>query len=308
MVSSPDRPLRIAVIGDIHDQWSADDNAALESLEVDLALFVGDFGNEAVEVVRQISRLSLPVAAIMGNHDAWYTASAWGRKQCPYDRAKEDRVQEQLDLLGSAHVGYGKLDLNDFGISIVGGRPFSWGGQEWKNREFYQERYNVNTFDESSDRIIENVRATVHDTLIFLGHNGPLGLGEQPESICGRDWQPLGGDHGDPDFAVAIRRSRELGKRIPLVTFGHMHHRLRHTSARLRERLTVDDSRETLYLNAASVPRVISRGDGKARNFSIVTLCRGSVTEAELVWVDDDRDVIDRETLYRTDGAMLEAV
>ena len=85
--------LKIAVIGDIHDQWEEVDNLALEALTVDLALFVGDFGNESVEVVRRIASLNLPKAAIMGNHDAWYSASSWGRKQCPYDQEKENRVQ-----------------------------------------------------------------------------------------------------------------------------------------------------------------------------------------------------------------------
>jgi uncharacterized protein (TIGR04168 family) len=307
MVSPLDRPLHIAVIGDIHDQWSAEDNAALTALNVDLALFVGDFGNESIEVVRQICRLSLPIAAIMGNHDAWYTASSWGRKQCPYDRTLEDRVQAQLDLFGAAHVGYGKLDLPDWGLSIVGGRPFTWGGQEWKNHDFYRERYNTRNFEESTARIVQNIADTAHDTLIFLGHNGPFGLGEQPEAICGRDWQPLGGDHGDPDLAIAIQRARALGKRVPLVTFGHMHHRLRHTATRLRTRLNLSEE-GTVYLNAASVPRVISHGTGKARNFSLVTLYRGSVTTADLVWVDDTFEIIGRESLYRTSEALLEAV
>ncbi|MEG3438980.1 TIGR04168 family protein [Pannus brasiliensis CCIBt3594] len=307
MVSHLDRPLKIAVTGDIHDQWSSADNEALEALNIDLALFVGDFGNEAVGVVRQIARLPIPTAVILGNHDAWYTASSWGRKQCPYDRSIEDRVREQLELLGESHVGYGKLDLPDLQLSIVGGRPFSWGGSEWKNRDFYKERYNVSNFEESIEKILENVRETAHDTLIFLGHNGPLGLGDEPESICGRDWQPLGGDHGDPDLAVAIQRSRALGKRVSLVTFGHMHHRLRHTSARLRTRLVTADG-GTVYLNAASVPRVVSSPAGNARNFSLVTLYRGSVTSADLVWIDDNREIIERETLYHPSETVLEAV
>ena len=115
--------ITIAVVGDIHDQWSAADNSALQHLNVDLALFVGDFGNEAVEVVRDIAAVAVPKAVIMGNHDAWYSASSWGQQKAPYDRTKEDRVQQQLDLLGEAHVGFSKLDFPQLNVSVVGSRP-----------------------------------------------------------------------------------------------------------------------------------------------------------------------------------------
>jgi uncharacterized protein (TIGR04168 family) len=136
-------------VGDIHDQWSVDDAEALHQLRVDLVLFVGDFGNEAVALVRQIAAVEIPKAVILGNHDAWYTATDWGRKKCPYDRTQEDRVAQQLQALGETHVGYGKLDLPHLGLSVVGGRPFSWGGSEWKYSRFYQERFAISDFEAS---------------------------------------------------------------------------------------------------------------------------------------------------------------
>ena len=72
--------VKIAVVGDVHDQWEKEDGIALKRLGVDLVLFVGDFGNESVEVVRKIADLDIPKAVVMGNHDAWYTATEWGRK------------------------------------------------------------------------------------------------------------------------------------------------------------------------------------------------------------------------------------
>jgi hypothetical protein len=36
-----------------------------------------------------------------------------------------DRVQQQLDALGSDHVGYGHKELRGTNISVVGARPFS---------------------------------------------------------------------------------------------------------------------------------------------------------------------------------------
>ncbi|HEY9822113.1 MAG TPA: TIGR04168 family protein, partial [Candidatus Sericytochromatia bacterium] len=263
--------VKIAVVGDIHDLWEEEDAIALKELGVDLVLFVGDFGNESVEVVRMISSIDIPKAAIMGNHDAWYTASDWGRKRCPYNREKEDWVQQQLDLLGEAHVGYAKLDFPEFNLSVVGSRPFSWGGEVWKNDQFYRERYGVTSFEESIERIVAAVKSTAYETIIFMGHSGPVGLGDRPEDPCGKDWQPIGGDYGDPDFAQAIAQSQSLGKKVPLVTFGHMHHTMRHTKQRLRKAIATNPL-GTVYLNSASVPRIIQTDANRLRNFSLVSL------------------------------------
>lgn len=291
--------VRIAVVGDVHDQWQVEaEERALKHLGVDLVLLVGDFGNEAVDVVRGVAQLNLPKAVVLGNHDAWYSASHWGMKQCPYDRTQEDRVQQQLDLLGKCHVGYSKLDFPQWELSVVGGRPFSWGGSTWKNAEFYRDRYGIRNFQESVDRIVTSAEQTRYETIIFLGHCGPLGLGETPEAPCGRDWQPLGGDFGDPDLAEAILGTRELGKTVPLVTFGHMHHNLRHTRQRQRTPL-VAPADGTIYLNAASVPRVIQTETGSQRNFSLVTLEDGVVVMASLVWIDQDCHLVSEQILYQ---------
>lgn len=302
-VSSPACTTRIAVVGDIHDQWGPEDAIALRHLEIDLVLFVGDFGNEAVGVVEQIAALELPKAAIMGNHDAWYTATEWGRKKCPYDREQEDWVQAQIDFLGSAQVGYSHLNFPQFGLSVVGGRPFSWGGSEWKNAGFYQRRYGVTSFAESAQRICAEVEAAAYSTVIFVGHCGPIGLGAQPEDICGRDWKPLGGDHGDPDFADAIAYAQTTGKQVPLVAFGHMHHGLRHRKDRLRERCQAAAETNTLYLNAASVPRIVTTEAGWRRNFSVVTLQDGQVAQASLVWVDQTFAVCAEDCHYCRNAA-----
>ncbi|MBE9128563.1 MULTISPECIES: TIGR04168 family protein [unclassified Coleofasciculus] len=298
MTSHQKQLVNIAVVGDVHNQWEAEDAIALRALGVDLALFVGDFGNESVEVVRRIAAVDIPKVAIMGNHDAWYTASDWGRKKCPYDRNEENWVQAQLDLLGEAHIGYGYLDFPNLQLSVVGSRPFSWGGTTWKNEEFYRDWYGVGSFEESVDRIVAAAKATAYDTIIFVGHNGPTGLGDEPEAPCGKDWQPLGGDHGDPDFEVAIAQTQALGKTIPFVTFGHMHHRLRHTKERLRT--VISTSLEgTVYLNSASVPRIVETETQRLRNFSVVCLEEGVVSKISLVWVGSEYTVVSEQLLYQ---------
>ena len=282
----------------IHEQWDEGDSEALKQLGMDLVLFVGDFGNESVEVVRKIASLDIPKAAIMGNHDAWYSATEWGRKKCPYDRAKEDRVQQQLDLLAEAHIGYSKLDLPNYNLTVVGSRPFSWGGPKWKFADICQTRYGIETLEDSTDLIMQSVKSAAHNTIIFLGHNGPFGLGDKPEDPCGKDWHPIGGDYGDSDLAEAISQTLTRGKRVPLVTFGHMHHTLRHTKKELRKRVFTSPE-GIVYLNAACVPRIVANHNQKLRNFSIVLMEDGTVTQVSLIWVGKDFEIDSEEILYQ---------
>ncbi|NER07180.1 MAG: TIGR04168 family protein, partial [Okeania sp. SIO3C4] len=51
MTDNLEKLSKIAIVGDVHDQWEPEDEIALKYLGIDLVLFVGDFGNEAVEVV-----------------------------------------------------------------------------------------------------------------------------------------------------------------------------------------------------------------------------------------------------------------
>ena len=303
---SQNQPLKIAVVGDVHDQWEAEDGEALHHLGVDLALFVGDFGNESVGVVRSIASLEIPKAVILGNHDAWYSASEWGRQRCPYNRKQEDRVQTQLDLLGETHVGYGKLDFPAFNLTVVGSRPFSWGGDTWKNSDFYEQRYGITSFRDSTQRIVEAASSAAYDKIIFLGHNGPFGLGDRPEDPCGRDWAPMGEDFGDVDFADAIAKTKQLGKTIPLVTFGHMHHHLRHTREVLRTPVSTSPD-GTVYVNSASVPRIMPHGNEKRRNFSLVLLEGGVVSEVSLVWVGKDYTVVSKQIFYGNSDLIVQS-
>jgi uncharacterized protein (TIGR04168 family) len=296
--------VKIAVVGDVHDRWEIEDALALKHLDIDLVLFVGDFGDEAVEIVRSIAALEIPKAVILGNHDAWYTASAWGRSKSPYDRKLEDRVQQQLDLLGETHIGYGNLNFPQFNLSVVGSRPFSWGGTDWKNKGFLRDRFGINNFEESTARIVAAAAETTCDNLIFIGHNGPTGLGDRPEDTCGKDWGELGGDHGDPDFAEAIEKVRDRHKSIPLVTFGHMHHRLRHTKSRLRTIVNIDRD-QTLYLNAACVPRIIELEGERQRSFSLVTLKNDQVSQISLIWLGQNYRLASEQILYSQPKTIL---
>lgn len=289
--------LTIAVVGDVHNQWEQEDEKALLHLGVDLVLFVGDFGNEAVDVVSKIAQVKIPKAVIMGNHDAWYSASSWGKQKSPYDQSKEDRVQQQLDILGNSHVGFSHLDFPQFNLSVVGSRPFSWGGSTWRNSQFYRDRYNIKSFEESTKQIVASAQATAQQILIMIGHNGPFGLGNKPGAICGRDWKPEGGDYGDPDLQTAIAEIQNSGKSIPLITFGHMHHSLKHPHGERRTIVTAQGN--SIYLNAACVPRIISDSGDVSRNFSLVSLENGQVANISLIWLNQNFEVKSNETLFQ---------
>ncbi len=299
----PKSSIKIAVVGDVHELWQPlEDRLALQSLEVDLVLFVGDFGNESIDIVKAIADIDLPKAVILGNHEAYYSDSdlnskSQKKKKCPYDRTKEDRVQQQLDVLGKFHVGYSWLDFPSLNLSVVGSRPFSWGGSKWKKDAFYRDRFNVHNFEESTQRIINAFANANHETVIFLGHSGPSGLGDAEHSICGKDWKPIGGDYGDPDFADAISKSYQMGKKIPLVVFGHMHQHLRHNSSRTREMIATNNM-GTIFFNSAFTPRIVKTNEGLYRNFTIVTLVSGQVSQISLVWLDELCSIISESILF----------
>ncbi len=281
---TPYRPINIAIVGDVHEQWDQADHTTLKALGVDLVLFVGDFGNEVVPLVQQISQLDLPKAVILGNHDAWYSATSWGKQRCPYDRTQVDWVQQQLDILGDCHVGYGVKDFPELGLSVVGSRPFSWGGPAWKYSKFYKQRYGVHSFEASSRRIVQAMRNATAEQVLIIGHNGPTGLGDQAHDPVGKDWgDNPGGDYGDRDLAAAIAQSDAIGKQLPLVAFGHMHHSLRYPRGAQRRTSQMID--RTLYLNTACVPRVRKIAGQTVRHFALVQLGDGQVQRAAQAWV-----------------------
>lgn len=61
---------RIVFVGDVHNHWVNEDEGALRALHPHLTVFVGDIGDEAVELVRKIARMEVPKAVILGNHDS----------------------------------------------------------------------------------------------------------------------------------------------------------------------------------------------------------------------------------------------
>ena len=311
----------LVVVGDVHAQWDdVLDRAALEALSPDAVLFVGDLGNQDVELVSRIASLkaSYNIAAILGNHDAWYCLTDRGRKRAIKNALQSSslaqfssmgdtseytakQIHEMLEALGSSHVGYGATRFPGVDCVFAGARPFSKGGVQWSAvKAFYDKYYGVSSMEESAERILDVMMGDGEGTegapsaaapLVMLAHNGPSGLGGRKFDPCGVDFMEPEDDFGDPDLEEALETAYlSCGKRAALVTFGHMHSRLKHGG--MRNMVAVDARMGTVYLNAAVVPRVTSVAETSLtrRHFVRVRLADGVVVRAENVWVRVDEE------------------
>jgi uncharacterized protein (TIGR04168 family) len=247
----------------------------LERSRPDLALFVGDLGDEDVEMVGRIAALTVPKVVLLGNHDAW---QSFGRK------VATEKLKKSLELLGDDHLAYAVREVPRAGISVIGARPFSWGGQSLRSPELYDEIYGIHTMRQSAAAIVDAARHAQHRDLVILAHNGPLGLGDQPEDIFGKDFGKPGGDWGDRDLALAIQRIEGSGLRVRAVFAGHMHHKLVHVKGAERTRFVRRG--DTLFANCAFVPRVRADEHGELSYFLRSRWRAGQCLGLEEVWVD----------------------
>jgi uncharacterized protein (TIGR04168 family) len=275
-MTSPRSGATLYIVGDVHNHWREADRAFLESVPCDLAAFVGDLGDEDAEIAEAIARVDVPKAVLLGNHDAWQSFS---------HRRTTPKLRAVLDVIGDDHLGYGLRECYEGGFSMIGARPFSWGGPSLRSSELYRELYGVASIQESASLIVDLARRAEHRDLVILAHNGPKGLSEEPGDIWGKDFGTPGGDWGDEDLQLALDRIREIGLRIRLVIAGHMHERLAYPRGAVRTRFVTRDG--TLYLNAAVVPRLRpGEGTNVVGHFVRVQMSGGEVGEIAEVFVD----------------------
>ena len=148
----------------------------------------------------------------------------------------------------------------------------------------------MRSFDDSATQIVGNCLAEpAHHDLILLAHNGPSGLGCEPDSPCGLDFRPEYGDFGDRDMEEAIRAVLEK-RRISLCVFGHMHQELHPFALPLTERrmFHLDAGTGVAYVNTAVVPRIRRSKKNKLQhNFVLIRLGEARVLESvESVWLE----------------------
>ncbi len=284
---SADRPDRSAareliVVGDTHDQWDAVDRTFVEGRGAAAVLFVGDFADEDAATIERIAAVGCLKAVVLGNHDAWNASRGRGVSV----------VEAMLRTLGDDHVAYRAKPLGD-DLAVIGARPFSWGGP-WGQWSRLYSALAMPTTDEASATAMLRAAATVPGTaLVLVAHNGPTGLGDTADAPFGRDFRRPAIDWGDSDLRLAIDRLRDEGREVRLVVAGHMHHRLRGGGE--RQRTARED--ETLYVNAAVVPRHVEEGGGRLRHFVRVRLTASAVVSVEDIWVGDDARIVRTESL-----------
>lgn len=282
----PGSRFHVLTVGDVHGQWDEADRAFVESGDQAMLVFVGDFGDETVPLVEEVSRLRCPTAIILGNHDGW--KSTRGRIT--------EAFRRQLAILGGQHLAWTARPLDGSRFALLGARPFSWGGPYKRFTAFYREALGVSGQEESTDRIVDAAAGHPDASLIAIGHNGPSGLGEGRDAIFGRDFAVPAIDWGDQDFAAALARLRGLGRRIPLVLAGHMHEDLK--GGGLRRRCVVRNG--SVHVNAAVVPRHRPGPGGRLRHFVRSHLSESGVERVEDIWVDGNGEIRETVRLFPT--------
>ncbi|MBA1147851.1 metallophosphoesterase [Ectothiorhodospiraceae bacterium WFHF3C12] len=287
---------RIAVIGDLHGFWDERDTDYFNDADYEQILFLGDLPRLAggEEVAREISQLRRPALLIPGNHDGSTVLQLYA-EMCHRERAarrlsrgQEERVRALEVALGPVLLaGYSLHDCGEF--SIIAARPHSMGGDRLYFADYLDRQFGIDSLAASAERL-RNLVDRAAEQVLFLAHNGPSGLGDEPDSIWGCDFDPARGDFGDHDLRQAIDYAWRTGRRVRAVLAGHMHHRV---SGGYRPWCRFEG--ETLHLNAARVPRVKHAEEGKLRHHLRLEIY-GNETRATEIWVGDDLNEIPGST------------
>lgn len=282
---------RIAVIGDVHEQWNAKDNAFFNRSDYDLLLFVGDLTsilslNRTPSIATRLAALRKQALMIAGNHDVHnliqLAAEVFDNERLMWlSGARHAAFHERLarwiapvEMGGYSNHFY---RVGDVAFDVIAARPCSMGSglgpdarksrsngdgnAQFRKRlnfaRMLSDVYGVDSLETSAQRLKACVDGAHSERLIFLAHNGPTGLGDAADDLWGRDFgDPVGDDWGDEDLRVAIDYALQKGKRVEAVIGGHMHLRTKQKN----ERPWLKYMDGVAYVNAARVPRVRRHG------------------------------------------------
>jgi uncharacterized protein (TIGR04168 family) len=274
VIAARNDALRIGIIGDLHAHFDALDIQQLNQRPLDLLFFTGDLGSgsrkSSLEMARLLSGLRGSVLVMPGNNDtvdirqlAAELAHRSGQNAI-MAIARQRHYESDISLCGySIH----RVAVGRRRVSLIAARPHSMGGPDLTFPEYMGQTYGIHSLDDSIARI-QALVDRADPEIIFLAHNGPHGLGGNPEDIWGCDFMPDGGDWGDPDLAAVIHYARSIGKRVLAVIAGHMHLRTKQGTER-PWRVVSDD---VVYVNAARVPRIFSADNDVFRHHVVLTL------------------------------------
>jgi len=281
-----DFKFRLAIVGDLHTHWDHVDLAQFNRAQYDLLYFVGDLGGgtpaSTLRAARSIAQLQQPVLVMPGNNDTLDI------NELAAELAHQNGLNRLLSITRAEEEAFSTAELCGYSlhsihagardIGLVAARPHSMGGPELSFPDYMAKTYAINSLAESTARLRRLVEESPQEELIFIAHNGPMGLGEEPHAMWGCDFMEDGGDWGDPDLCAAIEHGKSLGKRVLAVIGGHMH--LRTKQGRERPWKTERDG--TLFINAARVPRIYSGKDTVYRHHVLMQIDAGGISAEEV--------------------------
>ncbi|MBT8145933.1 MAG: metallophosphoesterase [Gammaproteobacteria bacterium] len=286
-IYSSNGAFRLAVVGDLHTHWDHVDLRQFAGTDYDLLFFTGDLGggtpDSTLRVARAIGKLSKPALVMPGNNDtcdinqlAAELAHQNGLNRLMSITSASEDDFTPIELCGYSHHG---LNAGGFDVSLIAARPHSMGGPSLSFPDYMAQTYAVESLDHSIARLIGLVDAAHSENLIFLAHNGPVGMGENPHDMWGCDFKEGGGDWGDPDLTEAISYARKKGRKVLAVIGGHMHIRTKQG----KERPWISEQDEILYINAARVPRIYSGEDDVYRHHVSLTISADGLGAEEIL-------------------------
>jgi uncharacterized protein (TIGR04168 family) len=270
------------VIGDVHSAWTPEDTAYFNASDYPLLLVTGDLeGSQArdgLTIARSMAALTRRTLVMPGNNDV---------REYARIAAELTYRQARLELLegtpghGPRSCGYSAHELRAGAVdlTIITGRPFGMGGGDVSFPDELERNFGVSTLAASAERLCGLIDAAATEHLMFFAHNGPYGLGGEPDAPWGRDFDPAAGDWGDPDLREAIDYAVAHKRRVLAVLAGHMHWALRSGGTR-RWQLQKDG---ILYVNAARVPRVFGPSGSRMRQYIALSFTESGATAREVL-------------------------
>jgi len=260
--------MKLAVIGDVHHAFNEVDTAYFNASDHEALLFTGDIYNYSLQrglrAAAELAELDKPALLIPGNHDAIHPAqlAAEITRRTSLIRLASmghgRRVQDLREAVGGVQVGGYSVHRLKEGLDVITARPHSMGGSSMSFAPHLADAYGVVTLDDSVEKLKRCVDESDAGNVLFLGHNGPTGLGEKRNDLWGCDFRREEGDFGDLDLRMAIDYALVRGKRVLAVIAGHMHHRIRGGG----RRNWCERRDGVLYVNAARVPRIFEERGG----------------------------------------------
>ena len=238
-------------------------------------------GVRGLRAAAELAKLQKPALLVPGNHDAVHPAQLAAEitrsvsliRITAYGHAQ--RVRELREAVGGVQVGGYSVHHVGSETDVIVGRPHAMGGSSISFAPHMAEAYGVRSLEDSVQKLKRCVDDSSAPRVLFLAHNGPIGLGSARNDIWGCDFRKEEGDFGDEDLRIAIDYARERGKQVLAVVAGHMHHRLRGGG----KRNWYERQDGVLYVNAARVPRIFEER-GHAYHHHVDLTIEGSDVEA----------------------------